>query len=66
MLPLAIAGGIYGIVLLGYALYSLYAFHHLQEYGYSVDTTTYMIRVYLGVTILIIAITMALFVVGLA
>lgn len=65
MLPLAIAGGTYGIVLVGYALYSLYAFHHLREYGYSVETTAYMIRVYRAVTILILLITGGCFLAGL-
>lgn len=65
MVPL-LAGGMYLLVLLGYSLYSMYAFHHLNEYGYSVETTQYMFRVYLISSAIIVVITVGLLVLGLA
>ena len=65
MVPLAIAGAIYIGLLIGYTLYSLYAFHHLNEFGYSSDTSTHMLRVYVGISLVVISITIGIVVVGL-
>lgn len=66
MVPLAIAGAIYVILLIGYVLYSLYAFHHLNEFGYSSDTSSYMLRVYLAISVVILLATVGALMVGLA
>jgi hypothetical protein len=65
MLPLAIAGVIYILLLTGYALYSVYAFHHLNEFGYSADTSSQMLRIYLGLSLFIILIAIVTVVLGL-
>ena len=66
MVPLAVAGAIYVMLLIGYILYSLYAFHHLNEFGYSSDTSSYMLRVYLVLTVIILCITVGALMAGLA
>ena len=66
MVPLAVAGAIYVMLLIGYMLYSLYAFHHLNEFGYSSDTSSYMLRVYLVLTVIILCITVGALMAGLA
>ena len=38
----------YLIFLLGYGLYSTYAMHHLNEYGYSGDASQQVLRLYVG------------------
>lgn len=65
MVPLALAGAIYVILLIGYTLYSLYAFHHLGEFGYSNDTSSHMVRVYVVLSMLIVAVTIGIVVIGL-
>ncbi len=62
---IAVAGGVYGLVLLAYALYSLYAFHHLSEFGYSSDMSQRMFRVYGVLTLAILLATSAVALVGL-
>jgi hypothetical protein len=66
MMPvLAIAGVIYLILLVGYVFYSIYAFHHLNEFGYSSDTSSHMFRVYLGISSAILLATIASIIIGL-
>lgn len=65
MMPLAIAGVIYMLLLAGYILYSVYAFHHLNEFGYSDDTSSKMLRIYLGLSLFIILIAIIIVAIGL-
>lgn len=64
MVSLAIAGAIYILLLIGYVLYSVYAFHHLYEFGYSADTSSQMLRIYLGLSLFIILIAIVMVVIG--
>lgn len=66
MVSLAIAGAIYILLLIGYILYSVYAFHHLNEFGYSDDTSGRMLRIYLGLSLFIILIAIVIVVIGIS
>ncbi len=65
MAALAAAGGVYSLVLLAYALYSLYAFHHLGEFGYSTDVSNRMLRTYVACTAIILLVTALVVMAGL-
>ena len=54
---LAIITPLYILFLIGYGLYSIYAIHHLNEYGYSGVASQRVLRVYIGCAGLIILIT---------
>ncbi len=56
----------YGLFLLGYVLYSVYAIHHLNEYGYSGDASQRILRLYLGTSSLITIASIVGILIGLA
>ena len=47
----------YSVFLAIYILYSIYAFHHLNEYGYSGSVSQQMVRVYLVISGAILLLT---------
>lgn len=60
-----LSGGLFLLFLAGYALYSTYAAHHLNEFGYSGDASQRMLRAYAGVTAVVIIGTVATILIGL-
>ncbi|MBI4032128.1 hypothetical protein HY374_00300 [Candidatus Berkelbacteria bacterium] len=56
---MVIAVALFLVALVGFGLYSVYAVHHLNEYGYSGDASQQMIRTYLGCASLIILLAIA-------
>lgn len=63
---LLVAIGLFLIYLLAHALYSIYAIHHLNEYGYSGDASQYMLRLYAGFSSLVVIVALAAVIYGLA
>lgn len=56
---MAIAIALFLTGLTGFALYSIYAVHHLNEYGYSGAASQQILRIYLGSAAVIIIVTVA-------
>lgn len=54
----------YLIFLLGYSLYSIYAIHHLNEFGYSGDASQTMLRFYIAVSSIVLLTTAITVLVG--
>ncbi|MCA9388292.1 hypothetical protein KC644_00850 [Candidatus Berkelbacteria bacterium] len=47
----------YGVFLLAFSFYSIYAIHHLNEFGYSGDASQRMLKVYIGFTVTVLTLT---------
>lgn len=59
-----LAGGGFLLFLIGYTLYSTYAIHHLNEFGYSGDASQRMLRVYIALAVMVIIFTIVAIIVG--
>ncbi len=59
-----VAIGLFLIYLLAHVLYSIYAIHHLNEYGYSGGASRYMLRLYAGFSSLVAILTLLAVVYG--
>jgi len=55
----------YLFVLIVFFLYSLYAVHHLNEYGYSGDASQLALKIYLGYSSIVIMVSLVGIFVGL-
>lgn len=56
----------YGVFLLLFSFYSIYAVHHLREFGYSGDASQRVLKLYIGFTALVVVVTVIGIVFGLA
>jgi len=59
-----LAGGGFLLFLVGYTLYSTYAIHHLNEFGYSGDASQRMLRVYILLAATLSILTIVAVVIG--
>ncbi|MBI2589680.1 hypothetical protein HYW32_01490 [Candidatus Berkelbacteria bacterium] len=55
---------VYLCLLLTFVLYSVYAAHHLNEYGYSGDASQSMLRAYIGFASVVILLTFVGIIIG--
>lgn len=65
MAPVIALLGFYGLFSIGFLLYSIYAAHHLNEYGYSGDASQQALRAYIFVTSVIFIMSLVGIAVGL-
>ncbi len=56
MVLLALIG--YTLVLIAFSLYSLYAIHHLNEYGYSGVASQLALKIYVGYSSVVVILSM--------
>lgn len=49
-----------------FSFYSIYAVHHLREFGYSGDASQRVLKLYIGFTALVVVVTVIGIVFGLA
>lgn len=59
-----LAVGLALVALLAFGLYSVYAVHHLNEYGYSGDASQQMLRGYFGCATVIVLTTVVSVIIG--